>query len=279
MVVVALMYVQTKTEKYLREKIEDEGGLHLSLIDPFKQTPEEGARIAVAAYEGKSDAILVGSTTGTNRNKVDRTIELIKEKIEDIPVIIFPGNVAQISDKADAIYLMSLINSMNPNSFVKDPARSLDTILDYDIDPIPVAYILVEPGGSTTHMGSAELIPRNKPELARIYACWAAVIGFHFVLTDAGSGAPEPIPLDFIQTVKDGLIQLKQGRLVPYICAGGIKTPEQARMILQAGADGIQIGTAIEQCGNFGKIRTYVEKMVQAVREGGKSRSGSKRFL
>jgi heptaprenylglyceryl phosphate synthase len=56
---------------------------------------------------------------------------------------------------------------------------------------------------------------------------------------------------------------------VPYVVAGGIKTPEQAKNVIKAGADIIQVGTGLE---NSKDIEGYVKKMINSVREEGKKR-------
>jgi len=55
---------------------------------------------------------------------------------------------------------------------------------------------------------------------------------------------------------------------IPYIAAGGIRTPEQAKAVIKAGADIIQVGTAFEKEGSISKIKN----MVKAFREGAKLR-------
>ncbi|NYZ77639.1 nitronate monooxygenase, partial [Candidatus Micrarchaeota archaeon] len=55
---------------------------------------------------------------------------------------------------------------------------------------------------------------------------------------------------------------------IPYIAAGGIRTPEEAKAVIKAGADIIQVGTALEKSSQVEHIRS----MVAAVREGAKGR-------
>ncbi len=55
---------------------------------------------------------------------------------------------------------------------------------------------------------------------------------------------------------------------IPYIVAGGIRTPEQAKSVLKAGADIIQVGTAFEGGSGAQKVKDFVK----AVQEGAKLR-------
>jgi hypothetical protein len=50
------------------------------------------------------------------------------------------------------------------------------------------------------------------------------------------------------------------------------RSPQQARDIIKAGADGIQIGTAFEIDGDHKVVREKVERMVNAVKEAAKER-------
>jgi phosphoglycerol geranylgeranyltransferase len=112
-------------------------------------------------------------------------------------------------------------------------------------------------------VGDAKRIPRNKPKIAAAFGMAAECMGFRFFITDAGSN-PEtgPIPLEMVSAVKSAIT-------IPYVAAGGIKTAEQARAVIKAGADIIQVGTAFEKESSVAKIKD----MVKAVREGAKSRS------
>ena len=78
-------------------------------------------------------------------------------------------------------------------------------------------------------------------------------MGFKFVLTDTGSNPKDGhIPLDFITTVKKSIS-------IPYIVGGGIRTPEQARNVVKAGADIIQVGTAFESDVKKEKMKQFVD--------------------
>ena len=103
--------LKTSTYEYLIDKLNEEGVLHFSLIDPdsLRQSPTKAAKMARYAEDVGTDAILVGGSTAFDQNYVDKTIELIKKNVE-VPIIIFPGGISCISPKADAILFMSLLN-------------------------------------------------------------------------------------------------------------------------------------------------------------------------
>jgi len=89
------------------------------------------------------------------------------------------------------------------------------------------------------------------------------MMGFRFVITDAGSNPKEGhIPLEMVTAVSRAIS-------VPYIAAGGIRTPDEARSVIAAGAAAIQVGTALEKGGD---VKKRVADMLKAVREGGKKK-------
>ena len=99
-----------RVERYLLERIDSEGAIHITLIDPDKSTPQQAAEIASAALRAGSSAIMVGGSTLVSTEDLDRVVVSVKEAV-DLPVIIFPNNISAISRHADAIWFMSLLNS------------------------------------------------------------------------------------------------------------------------------------------------------------------------
>ena len=75
------------------------------------------------------------------------------------------------------------------------------------------------------------------------------------IYLEAGSGAPEPVPSKLITPVKDSLD-------IPLIVGGGIRKAEQARAVLEAGADIVVTGTVIEEEG----VSQSFKDLVKAVK-------------
>ena len=65
-------------------------------------------------------------------------------------------------------------------------------VIRYNLEPLPMAYIIVEPGGTVGWVGDARIIPRKKPEIAAAYALAAKYLGMRMVYLEAGSGAETP---------------------------------------------------------------------------------------
>jgi len=127
-------------------------------------------------------------------------------------------------------------------------------IKKFGLEPIPLGYIIVGEGGAVGVVGRAVPIPYDKPELAAAHALAAQYFGMRFVYLEAGSGAKEPVPNDMIRMAK-------KVTNIPLIVGGGIKTGEQIKEIVRAGADIIVTGTVVEECRVRDKIRELVENM------------------
>ncbi len=232
-------YIENSTYKYIINKIENEGALHFSLIDPdpLRQGPIKAAKIAKYAEEAGTDAILIGGSTVFDQVFVDKTISSIKENV-NVPIIIFPGGISNVSQYADAIFFMSLLNSSDPYFIIGQQALVSYTIKMVKLEYISMGYLIIEPGASAGWIGNARLIPRNKPKLTAAYSLAAEMYGFKLVYLEAGSGS-EIIPTDHIKVCSQVLN-------IPIIAGGGVNNKEDARAFVEAGADIIVMGTYLE---------------------------------
>jgi len=232
-------YIEQGTYEYIINKINNEGALHFSLIDPdpLRQGPIKAARMAKYAEEAGTDAILIGGSTVFDQGFVDKTILAIKEKV-DVPIIIFPGGISNISQHADAIFFMSLLNSSDPYFIIGQQALASYTIKSANLECISMAYLIIEPGATAGWIGDARLLPRNKPKLTAAYALAADMFGFKIVYLEAGSGS-EKIPVEHIKTSSQVLN-------IPIITGGGVENKDDARAFVEAGADIIVMGTFLE---------------------------------
>ncbi len=227
---------------------------HLTLLDPDKQAPEDAGKIARSAKLGGTDGIMVGGSLGVSQENLDGTVESIKENV-DLPVILFPGGVTGISKSADAIFFMSLLNSRNPKFITGAQAQGAPIIKSIGIEPVSMGYIVVEPGGAVGKVGEADLIPRNKPEVAAGYALAAQYLGMRLVYLEAGSGADKHVPIGMISAVKETID-------IPLLVGGGIRSGDDAKAVKDAGADIIVTGTIVEQTEDVeGKIREFVSAL------------------
>ncbi len=240
-------------ERYLLDFIKKNGAAHLTLIDPEKVTTAAAASTASAAEECDTAAIMVGGSTSMSTTHLDHVLKAIKKTVS-IPVILFPNNVTGISRYADAIWFMSLVNSLDPYFLIGAQILGAPMVKRYSLEAIPLGYIIVGEGGIASIVGRAAPIPYGKPELAVAHALAAQYLGMRFVYLEGGSGVNTPVPPRMIQMVRNQID-------IPLIVGGGIKTGEQAKQAVAAGADIIVTGTVIEQNGDQAKIRELTENI------------------
>lgn len=241
-----------KVEEYLREVIARDGAAHLTLIDPAKQEPKVGARMASDAAAGGTSGIMVGGSTRAGGEVLDRTVLEIKRTV-DLPVILFPASEEGLSRHADAVFFMSLLNSEDPYRISGAQRRGAPLVREFGLEPIPMAYLIVEPGGAAARVGKARPIPRDAAELAISYALAAQYLGMRFIYLEAGSGAEEPVPVEMVRRVKNAVDLV-------LIVGGGIRTPNAAADRVKAGADIVVTGTLVESA------QDRVEKIGEIVR-------------
>jgi phosphoglycerol geranylgeranyltransferase len=245
-----------RVEERLVQAVLANGAAHLTLIDPDSQSPSEAGRIAEDADAGGTDAVMVGGSVGACGSVLEDTVRQIKARTE-LPVILFPSSAAGLCQNADAVFFMSLLNSRSTSYIVENQVLGAPLVLKYGLEPLPMAYIIVEPGGTVGWVGDARIIPRKKPEIAAAYALAAKYLGMRIVYLEAGSGAETPVPLDMIRAVKHVL-----GEAL-LVVGGGIRSGAAAAEAVKAGADFIVTGTAVEKSED---VTAFVLEVTGAIR-------------
>ncbi len=243
-------------EKYLLEKIETEGSIHITLIDPEKVTSAQASRTARKAKAGQTAAIMIGGSTFVSAAHLDDVVKAVKKTVK-IPVILFPNNVTGITRHADAIWFMSLLNSVDPYFLIGAQILGAPLVQKFGLEPLPLGYIIVGEGGTAGVVGKAIPIPYNKVELAVAHALAGQYLGMRFIYLEGGSGAKNPVPPEMIRAVKQYID-------VPLIVGGGIRSRNQALTAVSAGADIIVTGNIVEQTG----LRRRVSEIIEGVRRG-----------
>ncbi|MCC7570262.1 geranylgeranylglyceryl/heptaprenylglyceryl phosphate synthase [Candidatus Micrarchaeota archaeon] len=247
-----------KVEEYILEKIDNKEKMLFSLIDPDDyKSLDDAVKTAVACNEGGSDIILIGGSIAVQGEELDQVAKEIKNKIS-VPMILFPGNISTITKYADAIYFMSLLNSRNPYWIQQAQTLGAPVIRKYNIEPLPVGYIVVEPGGTVGWVGDVNMVPRNKPKIAASLALGAQYAGSRLILTDAGSNPHDHIPVEMVSAIAKTIS-------VPYVVGGGIRTVDDVKEITGAGADAVQIGTAFENS-DPEKVKKKVEEFKKVLK-------------
>ncbi len=248
-----------KVEKYIYEKLEEDKGLLFQVIDPLDYpTLDKAVNTAIAGAENGADAILIGGSIGVQGEVLDYVASHIKDKTNK-PIILFPGNIGTVTKYADAIYFMSMLNARNPYWITQAQMLAAPFIKKVGIEPLPVGYIVIYPGGTVGWVGDANLVPREKPKIAVGLALAGEMLGNRFILTDVGSNPSlqnsGPVPPEMIRAVRSVID-------VPYIVAGGIRSEKDIRIAVRSGADILQIGTAFEESSNIEKITKKFKEVI-----------------
>ena len=224
------------------------------LVDPDKAGDAYLEKCALLANKADAKMILIGGSLVFN--SLDSVFNKL-HSITDIPLVLFPGSVIQLSASADAILFLSLISGRNPEFLIGNHVVAAPFIKKHDIETIPTGYILIN-GGQTTaveYISQTQPIPANKPEIAVATAVAGQLLGHKLIYMDAGSGAGNPIPPEVIRAVNANLN-------VPLVVGGGIKTGNQALEAYRAGADIVVIGNRVEE--NPGFLEEISEATKQA---------------
>ncbi len=209
------------------------------LIDPENYSHSALVKTISAAHQSQVDFIFIGGSLVSNT--LDKPIETIKS-LTDIPVLLFPGSLIQISGKADGILLMSLISGRNTEYLIGNHVVAAPIIKKLNLEVIPTGYILVGSGQRTAveYMSQTNPIPVEKKEIVIATAMAGEMLGQKLIYLEGGSGTSMPVPEKVIRAVRENIS-------VPLIVGGGIKTEEDANKFYNAGADIIVVGNAIEK--------------------------------
>ncbi|SHG94445.1 geranylgeranylglyceryl/heptaprenylglyceryl phosphate synthase [Winogradskyella jejuensis] len=214
------------------------------LIDPDKVKIENLGKFAQKINKSIATHIFVGGSTVEENETENVVLEL--KKHTKLPVILFPGDVTQITDKADGILFLSLISGRNPDYLIGKHVEAVPKLFRSGLEVIPTGYILIENGKETSveRVSQTKPIPKQDIEIIINTAKAGEYLGQKLIYLEAGSGAKEPVNFKAISEVKKRLE-------IPLIVGGGIRTKEALDLAYNSGADLVVIGTAFEEDESF----------------------------
>ncbi|MEM9887278.1 MAG: geranylgeranylglyceryl/heptaprenylglyceryl phosphate synthase [Bacteroidota bacterium] len=210
------------------------------LIDPDKVRLGNMDKVLELAVEAKVDYFFIGGSLVVN-NMLDQCIVDIKKACH-IPMILFPGNSFQLSYRADGVLFLSLISGRNAELLIGNHVLAAPYFKLSPLEILPTGYMLIDGGKPTTvsYISNTTPIPYAKDDIALCTAIAGEMLGLKLIFMDAGSGAHTPVSSSMIEAVSSAI-------QIPLIVGGGIRTPEKAFENVQAGADVIVVGNAIEK--------------------------------
>ena len=221
----------------LKQSVKKKGAGFIVLIDPDKKNDENIIGLVENANLNGADAIFVGGSIMMDSFYNDR-IKKIKS-ISNIPVILFPGGVNQISKYFDAILFMSLLSGRNPHYLIGEQVLAAPIVKDIGIETIPTAYLLIDGGSPTSveYISGTKPLPSSKPDLLVSHALAAQFLGMKMIYLECGSGAKNRIPNETLQAVSSEID-------IDVVVGGGVRTVEDINKLLNCGADKVSINTA-----------------------------------
>ena len=208
-------------------------------IDPDRAGEETLVNAARLADEAGVDIFLAGGSLTSV--PVADVIKRLKQ-LSSIPVVLFPGNLTQLTAGADAVFMLSLISGRNPELLIGSHVIAAPVLKNMRERVIPVGYMLIDCGGGTSveYMSQTSPIPSGKNDIAVATALAGEMLGMKAIYLEGGSGAARPVDPSMIKAVRDELT-------IPLITGGGIDSAVKVEMAFDAGADMVVIGNGCEQ--------------------------------
>lgn len=209
------------------------------LIDPEKFHPSD-AKEFLRKIPFLTTHVFIGGST-VSPGELEVCVQALKTET-NLPLVLFPGDYRQVSNKADALLFLSLLSGRNPDYLIEQQVRSVPFLRNTGLEIIPTAYLLIDGGKecAVQRTSNTKPLPQKDVELIVDTALAGKYSGKRLIYLEAGSGAEFPVGPTIISAVKDA-VQL------PLIVGGGIRIRSEFDAAYEAGADMVVIGTAFEK--------------------------------
>ena len=197
-------------------------------VGPTPSLPTKGGGIIMRHVDGTSITardtigvspvnmlIFVGGSSGGEQT--EKVVKQLKAQY-DVPVVLFPGNVRQVTSEADALLFLSLLSGRNAEMLVGQQVRAAEAVRQAGIETIPMGYILVDGGieSAVARVSGTQPIAQEAVDEIVQTAMAAEMMGKQVVYLEAGSGALEPVRAEVIRAVRAAISS-------PLIVGGGIR--------------------------------------------------------
>ena len=214
------------------------------LLDPDKVVLENLSDLISKINQSPATHIFIGGSH-VKTIILDELIVKIKQNC-NLPVVLFPGNPSQISDKADAILFLSLISGRNPDYLIEHQVKAAPILKQTKLEIISTGYILIDSGTETAveRVSKTKPLERRNLDLVLATAQAGEMLGNKLIYLEAGSGAKQAVPLEMITLIAQNI-------KVPLLVGGGIVDLQGIKNAYDFGADLVIIGTAFEKDINF----------------------------
>lgn len=214
------------------------------LIDPDKINITDCKKLVDKIKQSPATHVLIGGSSYSGSH-LDELIQVLKKMVQ-LPIILFPGNVTQISTQADALLFLMLISGRNPEYLIEQQVNAVPILKKSNLEVISTGYLLIESGTQTAVERVSQTQPLERTAIQYVIQTAQAgeYIGNKLIYLEAGSGATNAVPLEMIRMVAQAIS-------IPLVVGGGIRSQKAIDEAFQAGADMVVIGTAFENDINF----------------------------
>jgi phosphoglycerol geranylgeranyltransferase len=214
------------------------------LLDPDKIDLNTTEELILKINQSPATHIFIGGSL-VQTNILDELIVLIQQN-SNLPIVLFPGNPSQISNKANAILFLSLISGRNPDYLIQHQVKAAPILKQTQLEIISTGYILIESGTETAveRVSKTKPLDRNNLDLVLATAQAGEMLGLQLIYLEAGSGAKQAVSQEMIALVAHNI-------KIPLLVGGGIVDLQGIQNAYDSGADLVVIGTAFENNSNF----------------------------
>jgi len=214
------------------------------LIDPEKIAIQSIPSFFEKVHQSIATHIFVGGST--DKKQLTASVVIAIKKATKLPIVLFPGDVTQITNKADGILFLSLISGRNPEYLIEQQIKAVPFLKGSNIEIIPTGYILIDGNKETAVQRVSKTKPIKQTAINTIVdtALAGEYSGKKLIYLEAGSGATVAVGQKAIKEVSDSLS-------IPLIVGGGISNKQQLTTAFESGADLVVIGTAFENDERF----------------------------
>lgn len=208
------------------------------LIDPDEFNIETTAQFLKQLPQETTHIFVGGSTVASGATEA--VVAALKFQTEK-PIILFPGDVSQLTPKADALLFLSLLSGNNPEYLIGQHIKAVPKLRDAGLAVIPTGYMLLDGGNHSAVARVTNTKPMSQNNVQAIVDTAKAgeLLGMKLIYLEAGSGAKHSVSEAIIAAVKSEIN-------IPLIVGGGIKTESQKEAAYNAGATMVVMGTHFE---------------------------------
>ena len=159
------------------------------LIDPDKFQLKNALQFIDKVNNSIITHVFIGGSE-VGQNVTQQLVEIIK-MLTDLPIVLFPGDVTQISKDADAILFLSLLSGRNPDYLIDKQVQAVPLLEKTQLEVISTGYILIESGKTTAVQRVTNTLPLNRTDVDAITNTAKAgeLLGKKLIYLEAGSGA------------------------------------------------------------------------------------------